>query len=588
MKMQLKSKVIKRLRAIAVGGTMAISTLAAPFAMTPMTVSAADTDNYAKLLQYTMYFYDANMCGPDAEEHSALDWRGDCHASDEVPGGFHDAGDHAMFGLPQGYTASTLGWGYYEFKESYDSLGLTSHFKTISDHFCDFFKKSTKLSGNDVSNFCYQKGDGDADHSYWGPPETQDGNRKMFWTNSTASDIAAEYAAALALNYLNFGNEEDLTYAKALVNYANRTNSCATDGPNDFYKSEACNDDIAWAAGWVYIATKDNTYKSIMDSKIPQYLGYTHCWNNVGIGAHCVRAHITGDWSSVTDYISKNAANSSNYFFQDMWGSARHNTTMQLCALVATKNSSADFSSWAKGQMSYVLGQNPKNTCYVVGFSSNAAKYPHHRASSGFTNWDQFNAAKAGDGTYGGGGHVLVGALVGGPTDAGGSYQDRVDDYKANEVASDYNAGIVGAAAGLYSIYKTGSVDNSIVGVGNVDVTPKQTTTTTTTTTTIMTTTTTTTTRATDPPRTTTTTTTTTTVTAPPVKTLRGDVDGNGTIAIADVVLLARYVSQDGTLDRNAVNLQNADVKQDGQYNAEDISMLARYLANIIGYYEMG
>ena len=80
------------------------------------TVSAASTDNYAKLLQYSIYFYDANMCGSDVGEKGLFTWRDDCHTSDAVPGGFHDAGDHVKFGLPSGYTASTLGWSYYEFK----------------------------------------------------------------------------------------------------------------------------------------------------------------------------------------------------------------------------------------------------------------------------------------------------------------------------------------------------------------------------------------------------------------------------------------------------------------------------------------
>ena len=57
-----------------------------------------------------------------------------------------------------------------------------------------------------------------------------------------------------------------------------------------------------------------------------------------------------------------------------------------------------------------------------------------------------------------------MGALVGGPKDAGGSYNDSRSDYICNEVSCDYNAGLVGAAAGLYTIYKTGSVDSSVTG----------------------------------------------------------------------------------------------------------------------------
>ena len=124
-------------------GTTALSGLTT---LGSMAASAASYDNYAKLLQYSMYFYDGNMCGSDVGSASQFDWRDNCHGSDEVDGGFHDAGDHVKFGLPAGYTASTLGWGYYEFKDSYDALGQTAHLQALTDRFCDFFKASTKLS----------------------------------------------------------------------------------------------------------------------------------------------------------------------------------------------------------------------------------------------------------------------------------------------------------------------------------------------------------------------------------------------------------------------------------------------------------
>ena len=106
-------------------------------------VKAAGSDNYAKLLQESLFFYDANMCGKQVESKGLMSWRSNCHTSDEVDGGFHDAGDHAMFGLPQGFTASVLAWSYYEFKDAYDALGQTEHYKTIMNHFCEFFRNST-------------------------------------------------------------------------------------------------------------------------------------------------------------------------------------------------------------------------------------------------------------------------------------------------------------------------------------------------------------------------------------------------------------------------------------------------------------
>ena len=477
-------------------GTTALSGLTT---LGSMAASAASYDNYAKLLQYSMYFYDGNMCGSDVGSASQFDWRDNCHGSDEVDGGFHDAGDHVKFGLPAGYTASTLGWGYYEFKDSYDALGQAAHLQALTDRFCDFFKASTKLSGDTVTSFCYQVGVGQADHDVWCSPESQNDQslRTAYWTSDDASDIAAEYAAALAVNYINFGNAEDLKYAKALYNYSIKTNKANCPEAENFYRSYDYYDDQAWAAGWLYLATKDSTYSSFLDkfmndtnagksgqSGCKWGVYSTMCWNNVSLGAAILQSEITGnamDWAKVTTYLNGKCTSESTYYCESEWGSARYNTALQMAALATTKysaKSGMDYSSWCKAQMGMILGNNPKNVNFVVGMDSNSAKYPHHRAASGYQSFDEMKGRT----DYSSNGHTLVGALVGGPADSNFTYTDSVNDYQANEVALDYNAGLVGAAAGLYSIYKTGSVDSSIEGVsGSIVTTTKATTTTTTT-----------------------------------------------------------------------------------------------------------
>ena len=466
-------KSFKKLTSMIVGSVLAAASAASSFsAVAPsLNANAADNDNYAKLLQYSLYFYDANMCGDTSK--GGMSWRSNCHMNDEVPGGFHDAGDHAMFGLPQGYTASTLGWAYYEFPDAFTATGQDAHLKVITDHFCDFFKRSTKLSGGNVTNFLYQKGDGNEDHSYWGPPEKQ-GSRKMFWTSNGASDIAAEYSAALAANYVNFHNKDDLTYAEALYKFSKQNNRVTDEGPKGFYNSNGPADEQAWAAGWLYLATKNQSYLNDLKGNLPK-VGWVHGWNDTHLGANCLYGEITGDWSGANGYISGKATGN-GYMFLDKWGSARINCSMQMTSLIATAHKAGDYKAWAKGQMNYILGQNPANTCYVTGFASNSAKNAHHRAASGYTGYDQFNMNgwnPDGDHmspfcAYGPNAHPLIGALVGGPCDAGGSYHDNMADYICNEVAIDYNAGLVGAAAGLYHFYKTGSIDKNINGVSKI------------------------------------------------------------------------------------------------------------------------
>ena len=481
-----KNKFSKRLAASLIAAAT-IGSSGVLSSLTYLPVHAADTDNYAKLLQYSMYFYDGNMCGDDVDSASAFDWRGDCHTGDEVVGGFHDAGDHVKFGLPAGYSAATLGWGYYEFKDAYDSLGQTAHLKEITNRFSKYFKDCTTLSGDTVTNFCYQigQGGGGNDHGYWGPAETQEaikGKRTAYWTSNGASDIAAAYSAALAVNYLNFGNAEDLKYAKALYDFSVKYNKSENETTSPYYNSFDYYDDQAWAAGWLYLATGDSSYKTFLDTFMnvsgQGMSGQSGCqwgvyspmnWNNVSMGAAILQAEITksaSDWAKVTTYLDSKATSESQYYCEDSWGSARHNVAVQMTALITSKykESGKDYSSWAKAQMGMILGDNSTGKNLVVGFNGNSPKYPHHRSASGHAydptdegtpKWDAEN------------GHTLVGALVGGPTSSDFStYNDSINDAKANEVALDYNAGLVGAAAGLYTTYKTGSLESSIPGVG--------------------------------------------------------------------------------------------------------------------------
>jgi hypothetical protein len=470
----------KRLKSAIISSAVAISALAAPLttAVTPsLTANAAGGDNYAKLLQYSLYFYDANMCGK-MDGDCALSWRSDCHTGDDVVGGFHDAGDHVWFGQPEGYTAATLGWAYYEFKDAFDATGQTAHLKVITDRFAKFMRDATVLNGGSVSKVLIEKGEGGQDHSYWGAPELQGNRGRMLWTTDGAANITAEYAAALAANYINFGNPDDLTYAKALFNFAKQhqgSYSC------EFYGNKETSDEIAWAACWLYLATKDNSYMGDIQNIGTAY--WVHCWENVSLGAAILKGEITGDWSC-TNALGDMSGD--GYKFYDQWGSARHNATAQMCQLIAAKHGHGN-AAWAKGQMEYLTGDrsfaNGQSYCLVVGFKDNSSKNPHHRAAS-----PDADASEQNDGIANK--NLLIGALCGGPVDANGTYKDIRSDYKGNEVACDYNAGLVGAAAGLYSNYKSGSIETNITGVSKIysgsgssnnQTTPTTTTTTTTT-----------------------------------------------------------------------------------------------------------
>jgi len=242
-------RIVKKLSVLAAVAVTALSAVPCAFtadaAATPYKVDYEETDNnWAKVLQYTLHFYDANMCGTDVTGKSRFSWRGNCHVYDskvpmhpiddnhtgvnmsesfmaeykdildpdgdgyiDVSGGFHDAGDHVKFGLPEAYAASVVSWGYYEFRQAYEETDQAEHVETICRHFCDYFMRSTFRDDNgDVVAFCYQVGDGAVDHQYWQSPEIDAMGRPAFFATSSlpTTDDVSESAAALAINYLNF------------------------------------------------------------------------------------------------------------------------------------------------------------------------------------------------------------------------------------------------------------------------------------------------------------------------------------------------------------------------------------------------
>lgn len=525
----------RRLGALALCGALAVGIITSVGVTETVSCAAVSgkvdyyevDDNWAKLLQYSIYFYDANMCGTDVSENNLLSWRGDCHTYDskvamdskstnlsdsfisankdildpdgdgfiDVSGGFHDAGDHVKFGLPEAYAASTVSWGYYEFRESYEKTGQAAHAETICRYFSDYFMRCTfRDKSGKVMAFCYQVGDGAIDHIYWQAPEIDAMERPAFFATSAlpTTDDVSQSAATLAINYLNFKDTDPeyadkcLDYAKALYAFAEENEKVVGkggDGPASFYTSSKWQDDYCFAASWLYLITLDHFYLETSLPYVDYYAppGYVLCWNDMWNGVSILLGRIQDIYPEVAEecreaigrgpyeeldfwYMSAKAINGymtgeigditpAGYFWLDTWGSARYNTAAQFCALVYDKyndgkdrfnedNPDYTFSEWARGQMEYLIGDNPINRCYVVGYGSNAAEYPHHRAASGLTKCEDTAKHK----------HVLYGALVGGP-DKGDKHNDVTKDWTYNEVTIDYNAAFVGACAGLYSFF---------------------------------------------------------------------------------------------------------------------------------------
>jgi endoglucanase len=471
--------------------------------------------NYAEALQKSIYFYDANKCGADVA-NGVLAYRGNCHVTDkaiplntemtnlssnfiqtysalldpdgdgevDLSGGFHDAGDHVKFGLPQTYSTSTIEWAFYEFRDAFINIGEYDHMKNILRWGSDYYLKCAfRNEAGKIIAFCYQVGEGSIDHNLWAPPElvsTEDYPRPAYFATSEtpASDQCAGAAASLALSYLNntdtdpdYANE-CLDVAKALYDFSVENRGLGYDG--GFYNSSFDEDELAWAAIWLYIATGTDSYLNdiISQDANGSYTGWlskiinsseddwqniwVHSWDTKWGGLFAKLAPITDDpfhwwifrwnleyWSGVEhenandgNYLAKTPG---RFSYLTTWGSARYNAAAQFQGMIYKKYADDRFDAWMTGQMNYIMGDNPLGRSYIVGYSDNYAKHPHHRAAHGSATNSMFDPPEHK--------HILWGALVGGPGPED-EHVDSTNDYIYNEVAIDYNAGLVGALAG--------------------------------------------------------------------------------------------------------------------------------------------
>ncbi|CRZ35393.1 cellulose binding domain-containing protein [Herbinix hemicellulosilytica] len=446
----------------------------------PKKAEAADY-NYGEALQKAIMFYEFQRSGK-LPENKRDNWRGDSGLEDgadvglDLTGGWYDAGDHVKFNLPMAYSQAMLAWAVYEAEDALERSGqlgyLLDAIKWVSDYLIKCHPSANV--------FYYQVGDGNLDHSWWGPAEVMQMKRPSYKVDlsSPGSTVVAEAAAALASAAVVFADRDPsyaatcIRHAKELYNFAEVTKSdSGYTAANGFYTSHSgFYDELSWAGVWLYLATGDETYLD----KAEQYVAYwgtepqtdiisykwAHCWDDVHYGACLLLAKITNkqvykdaierhlDYWSVgyngerINYTPKGLA------YLDTWGALRYATTTAFLASVyadwegCSSEKANIYNAFAKQQIDYALGSSGRS--FVVGFGVNPPKRPHHRTAH--SSWaDSMNTPNYHR-------HVLIGALVGGPG-SDDSYTDDVSNYVNNEVACDYNAGFVGALAKMYEDY---------------------------------------------------------------------------------------------------------------------------------------
>lgn len=453
-----------------------------------LNTDAAFEANYAEALQKSLYFYECQQAGP-LPEWNRVEWKADSTMTDEVLGGWYDAGDHVKFNLPMAYSASMLAWGLYQYPEGVEKCGEMTNYVNNLEFVLDYLAECDR--GDEV---VYQVGNGTIDHTWWGPVEliqygmqdsgtSYDSARAILVSSDGCSAVFGEMAAALAAGSCALKDRIDqskiddyIAHAENIFKLADSSKS--NDVYNDsnasgFYRSSHFYDELFYAANWLYIATGEQSYIDKAKSYIPNLdkelgsdeLKYTwcQCWDDVMQGGMLLYAINTND-----DFYINRVEKHVNYWtntikkvdgalgYCDTWGCARYAETAGFIAAVACdtvladKNNS-DYVKFYETQMNYVLGDNADGQSFVVGYGEKSPKNPHHRTAHG--SWK--NDLAIPDTNR----HILYGALVGGPNQDG-SYEDDRQNYINNEVATDYNAGFTALLCKMVDKYG-GTTDSS-------------------------------------------------------------------------------------------------------------------------------
>nr|WP_150266532.1 glycoside hydrolase family 9 protein [Paenibacillus tepidiphilus] len=480
-------KRIKRNSALSLSLMLAVTLTGAINHPTVSKAAAAD-QNYAEALQKSIYFYETQRSG-DLPANNRVQWRGDSALQDgadvghDLTGGWYDAGDHVKFGFPMAYTATMLAWSVYEYKDGYVQAGqyeeILDNIRWATDYFIKAHTAPNELWG--------QVGNGTADHNWWGPAEVMQMARPAYKIDAThpGSDLAGETAAALASAAIIFRDSDPayadklLLHAKQLYSFADTYRGNYSDSITDvkqFYNSwSGYADELSWGGIWLYLATGEQAYldKAVAASDLwgKNQSGlwdykWTQSWDDKHYGAQLLLARLTGDskfvqsternmqfWTTgVSGSGERVTYTPGGLAHLDQWGALRYSANQAFLAFVysdwvsdSAKSTAAR--TFAEKQIGYMLGDNPRNSSYVIGYGNNSPQHPHHRTSHG--SWADSQTVPANHR------HILYGALVGGPS-ATDAYTDSIGDYVSNEVATDYNSAFTGALAKMMLLHGQG------------------------------------------------------------------------------------------------------------------------------------
>lgn len=428
--------------------------------------------NYGEALQKSFLFYEAQRAGKLPDDNR-IDWRDDSVLNDgkdvglDLSGGYFDAGDNVKFGRSLAVAMTLLSWGASEYQQAYRRSGQLDEAMDAIKWGTDYILNAHVTHKGRTKAFYGQVGLGELDHQYFGRVEEMKNILRpslKIDAKNPGSDLAADSAAALASAALVFQSTQP-SYARQLIRnakqlyafarqYQGRYSDSIAEAAN-FHKSwDGYQDELAWAATWIYKATGEKQYLRQAEA-LYDGVSWTQSPQHKNLGTSVLLAQERPEnlqyQKDAETWLDKWVEGSGGVTYTPggfawavEWGSARTAATAAFISGVygdTVTDPQGKYAQFATSQIDYLLGDNPNNFSYMVGFGDNYARQPHHRNAAGTKD---FRTPKDNR-------HIIYGALVGGltaPNDD--AYQDIRRDYVSNEVAIAYNGGFTGALVQQY------------------------------------------------------------------------------------------------------------------------------------------
>ncbi|XP_027359561.1 endoglucanase 13-like [Abrus precatorius] len=457
--------------------------------------------DYQMALKKSLLFFEGQRSGK-LPPNQRVNWRGDSGLTDghdaniDLTGGYYDAGDNLKLGFPLAFTITMLAWSTIEFKDELARQSELSNALNAIKWGTDYLMKA-----HPEANVLYGEiGDPDSDHSCWERPEDMATPRNSYRIDDEhpGSDLAAETAAALAASSIAFRSvhkpyaSQLLRHAIQLFDFARNHQGVYSNSipqAQKIYSSSGYQDELLWAAAWLHRASERETYLDyLQESNNPGGVRTVFSWDDKYVGAHVLAAKLvlegrvkaSGIWDQYKAEAEKFICSCAQKSSQNVektpggllwflpWNNNQYVSTATFVMSVYSKYLSSkgvslhcdetvvtpsDLTSLVRSQVDYILGSNPKNMSYMVGYGSNYPQQIHHRGASivsikkdsapvtcqeGFQAWFNKNAPNP---------NIHEGAVV--SPDQNDNYQDSRNDFQLAEPTTVSVAPLVGVFAHL-------------------------------------------------------------------------------------------------------------------------------------------